>query len=231
MTDAWFITGTDTGAGKTLAASALIAALRAQGRRVAGMKPIASGCVATADGWRNDDALALAAASGLELPYALINPYSFPAPVAPHLAAEDAGVEIDFNRIGQALAALRAQADAVVVEGVGGWRVPLGQAGDVADLARYLALPVVLVVGLRLGCLNHALLTAADIARTGARLVGWVGSAVQPDFELAGRNIETLRRRLPAPCLGVLPHAPAAAPRQLAPQLDVKGLVGVNSVA
>jgi dethiobiotin synthetase len=122
MTEAWFITGTDTGAGKTLAASALIAALRAQGRRVAGMKPIASGCVATADGWRNDDALALAAASGLELPYALINPYSFPAPVAPHLAAEDAGVEIDFNRIGQALAALRARADAVVVEGVGGCR-------------------------------------------------------------------------------------------------------------
>lgn len=231
MTDAWFITGTDTGAGKTLVAAALIAALRAQGRRVAGMKPIASGCTETADGWRNDDAVALAAASGLDLPYSLINPYSFPAPVAPHLAAEDAGVQIDFNRIGQALAALRAKADAVVVEGVGGWRVPLGQAGDVADLACHLALPVVLVVGLRLGCLNHALLAAADIARSGARLVGWVGSAVQPDFELADRNIDTLRRRLPAPCLGVLPHVPAGAPRQVAPRLDVRALVGVNPVA
>ncbi|GAB4349668.1 MAG: dethiobiotin synthase [Immundisolibacter sp.] len=231
MTDAWFITGTDTGAGKTRVAAALIAGLRAQGRRVAGMKPIASGCTQTVDGWRNDDAVALAAESGLDLPYSLINPYSFPPPVAPHLAAEDAGVQIDFNRIGQALAALRAKADAVVVEGVGGWRVPLGQAGDVADLACHLALPVVLVVGLRLGCLNHALLTAADIARSGARLVGWVGSAVQPDFDLADRNIDTLRRRLPAPCLGVLPHAPAAASLQAAQRLDVKALVGVNSVA
>ncbi|WP_372693932.1 dethiobiotin synthase [Immundisolibacter sp.] len=226
MTDAWFITGTDTGAGKTLAAAALVAALRAHGRRVAGMKPVASGCEATAHGWRNDDAVALAAASGLDVPYALINPYAFPAPVAPHLAAEDAGVDIDFNRIGQALDALRAQADAVVVEGVGGWRVPLGPAGDVADLACHLALPVVLVVGLRLGCLNHALLTAADIGRTGVRLVGWVGSAVQPDFELAGRNIDTLRRRLPVPCLGILPHAPGAAPEQLAQQLDIQVLIG-----
>ena len=231
MTDAWFITGTDTGAGKTLVAGALIAALRARGRRVAAMKPIASGCVETADGWRNDDAVALAGASGLDLPYALINPYAFPAPVAPHLAAEDAGVQIDFNHLGQALSALRAQADAVVVEGVGGWRVPLGSAGDVADLACHLALPVVLVVGLRLGCLNHALLTAADIARTGARLVGWVGSAVLPDFELAGRNIDTLHRRLPVPCLGVLPHAPGAGPEQLAQQLDVRALIGAGPVA
>jgi dethiobiotin synthetase len=221
MSRGFFVTGTDTGVGKTRVSTGLIAALRGQGLRVAGMKPVASGCTATPAGLRNDDALALLAASGLDLPYEWVNPYAFAPAVAPHLAAADVGSTIRFAVIDQAFGQLAAQFDCVVVEGVGGWRVPLGPDGDVADLAMRLKLPVVLVVGLRLGCLNHAALTAADVHRCGLPLAGWVGNAIETGFERLNDNLKALGDSLAAPCLGVVRHAAAATPVSVARDLRV----------
>ncbi len=200
-----FVTGTDTGCGKTEVSLGLIARIRGLGRRVAGMKPVASGSEPTPDGWRNEDALRLQQASSLPLPYSLINPYAFAPPIAPHLAARLAGEEIRMEPILGAFEQISARVDFVLVEGVGGWRVPLGQDWDVADLARQLGLPVILVVGLQLGCLNHAILSAADIRASGAWLAGWVGNRIDPDMAEAELNLATLHERLPAPCLGVIP--------------------------
>lgn len=217
----WFVTGTDTEIGKTLVSAALLHALRAAGLRVAGMKPVASGCERTPAGLRNADALALLAAAGRDAAYADVNPYAFAPPIAPHIAAEQAGVRIDAAVIESAARRLAAGADALVVEGVGGFLVPLGPDLDVAGLAGALRLPVILVVGLRLGCINHALLTAEAVRARGLKLAGWVGSRVDPDMAYVAENIEALRSRLPAPCLGVLPHLsppePAEAARYLEP--------------
>ena len=225
MSRGFFVTGTDTGVGKTRVSAGLIAALRGQGLRVAGMKPVASGCTATPAGLRNDDALALMAATGLDVPYGRINPYAFAPAIAPHLAAADVGVTIRFDAITQAFGELVGEADWVVVEGVGGWRVPLGPDGDVADLAMRLNLPVVLVVGLRLGCLNHAALTAADIRRCGLPLAGWVGNEVDAGVERRADTLEALRAILPEPNLGVLAHAPGASPESVARGLDLTRLL------
>jgi len=210
--EALFVTGTDTGCGKTRASLALIAHYRARGERVLGMKPIASGSAATDEGLRNADALALQAAASGPAPYALVNPYAFAPPIAPHLAAAEAGAAIRLGPIADALAKLRADTDRVIVEGVGGWRVPLGTDLEVADLPARLELPVVLVVGLRLGCLNHALLSAESIARRGCRLCGWIGNRVEPGMARLEANLETLRRAIAAPCWGVLPWAPGRPP-------------------
>ncbi|HSR66087.1 MAG TPA: dethiobiotin synthase, partial [Xanthomonadaceae bacterium] len=206
----FFVTGTDTGIGKTRAATVLLHALRARGLRAVGMKPLASGCERTPEGWRNEDALALQAASDPRPRYADVNPYALPNPLAPQLAARDAGVDVQLAPILAAHARLQAQADAVVVEGVGGWAAPLADALMQADLVRALDVPVVLVVGLRLGCLNHAFLSARAIAADGCRLAGWIGNAIDPDMARAGDNLRLLAGGLPAPCWGVLPHAPAA---------------------
>lgn len=203
-----YVTGTDTGAGKTRVAAALVAALRQAGLRAAGMKPVASGSATTDASLRNEDALALAAASGLDLPYATVNPYAYADPIAPHLAAADAGRPVELEPIAAAAAELAAAAGALVVEGVGGWMAPLGATLMQADLVRRLGLPVVLVVGLRLGCLNHALLSARAIAADGCTLLGWIGSAVDPAMLRRDDNLATLHARLPAPCLGVLDHRP-----------------------
>ncbi|MEA3219469.1 dethiobiotin synthase [Immundisolibacter sp.] len=219
MSRGFFVTGTDTGVGKTRVSAGLIAVLRQQGLRVAGMKPVASGCAATPAGLRNDDALALIGASGGDWPYEWVNPYAFAPPIAPHLAAADVGSTIRFAVIEQAFGQLAAQSDCVVVEGVGGWRVPLGPDGDVADLAMGLQLPVVLVVGLRLGCLNHAALTAADIRRCGLPLAGWVGNAIETGFERLDDNLKALGDSLAAPCLGVVRHAAAVTPASVARDL------------
>ena len=221
MSTGFFVTGTDTGVGKTRVSAGLIAALRGQGLRAAGMKPVASGCTATPAGLRNADALELMAASGLDVPYGRVNPYAFAPPIAPHLAAAEAGMTIRFASIERAFGQLAAQSDCVVVEGVGGWRVPLGPDGDVADLAMRLKLPVVLVVGLRLGCLNHAALTAADVRRCGLPLAGWVGNAIETGFERLNDNLKALGDTLPAPCLGVVRHAAAATPASVARDLRV----------
>jgi dethiobiotin synthetase len=216
-----FITGTDTGVGKSVATAAMLCALRTRGLRAVGMKPLASGCEATAAGWRNEDALLLQSVSDPTPDYDDVNPYALPLPLAPELAAADAGMEISLAPILAAHARLAAQADAVVVEGVGGWAAPLSATLDQADLVRALDLPVVLVVGLRLGCLNHARLTARAIAADGARLVGWIANEIDPQMQRIDDNFTLLRQRLPVPCWGRLPHSPAPDPQRLAPLLDL----------
>jgi len=213
---ALYVTGTDTGIGKTFASCVLLHALRRQGGRAVGMKPVASGCELTADGLRNEDATALLAASDPRPGYADLNPYALPLPLAPELAAAEAGVSVALTPIEAAFARLRAQADTVVVEGVGGWLAPLSGTLDQADLVKALRLPVVMVVGLRLGCLNHARLTAAAIAASGATCIGWIGNEVDPQMARIDDNMALLRARLPMPCLGRLPFAPGADPAGLA---------------
>lgn len=215
-----FITGTDTGAGKTTASAALLHALRAQGLRAVGMKPLASGCTRDDAGrWRNDDALALQAASDPRPAYDDVNPFALPLPLAPEFAARDAGVEVDMAPILAANARLAAQADFVLVEGVGGWLAPLTATIDQVDLVRALDLPVVLVVGMRLGCLNHARLSVRAIVGDGVRLAGWIASEVDPDMACRDDNFDALCRRLPAPCLGRLRWNPASDPAALAGEL------------
>lgn len=207
-----FIAGTDTGIGKTHVACALLHAMRAAGDTSCGMKPVASGCVATAQGLRNDDALALQAASSGSPPYASINPVSLRDPLSPHLAAAHDGVSIELAPLRHAFDALRDEFDQVVVEGIGGWLVPLGPHLLASDIAIEWQLPVILVVGLRLGCLNHALLSARAIQADGCRLLGWIGNQIDPQMEALEENLDTLRERIPAPCLGVLPwDVPALA--------------------
>jgi dethiobiotin synthetase len=206
MTKGYFVTGTDTGVGKTLIASALMLGQKALGHRVTGMKPIASGCRITAQGLRNEDALLLLEHASEPQPYSLVNPYAFEPPIAPHLAAQAIGVAIELPRLIAAYRSLAADADVVIVEGAGGWRVPLGRAAFLSDVPESLGLGVILVVGLRLGCLNHALLTSESIVRGGkSKLVGWIGNGIDPQFAPLNDNINALRELLPAPCLGVVP--------------------------
>ncbi|RDI98599.1 dethiobiotin synthase [Dyella solisilvae] len=219
----FFIAGTDTGVGKTHATCTLLHALRARGLHAAGMKPVASGCVETADGLRNDDALALQAASSAPMPYEWVNPVALREPLSPHLAAAHEGVEIGLAPLLEAFHHLRDMHDAVLVEGVGGWLVPLSRGLLASDIARQWQLPVILVVGMRLGCLSHALLTARAIATDGCRLIGWIGNCIDPHMDALDENLATLRQLLPAPCLGVIPHG--AAPSMAATGLDVATLL------
>jgi dethiobiotin synthetase len=203
-----FVAGTDTGVGKTRVAVQLLSQAAAAGRRVAAMKPVAAGAQRGPHGWRNDDALALAAASPVPLPYELLNPCCLPLASSPHLAAAEAGVAINIPSLVEAYRLIAAQADAVVVEGAGGWLVPLDDTRTMADLAVALQLPVLLVVGVRLGCINHALLTAAAIRASGLPLAGWVANRIEPVFAGDQRYVAALRERLPEPCWGELPWAP-----------------------
>ncbi|MEZ5497838.1 MAG: dethiobiotin synthase [Steroidobacteraceae bacterium] len=206
-----FITGTDTGVGKTLVAVALIRALAARGLRVAGMKPIASGAVATPAGLRNDDALALMHAASVALPYEDVNPYCFAPPIAPHVAAQEAGVVIESRLLLERLQRMSDSCDWVVVEGAGGWMTPLGPDSDFATLASALRLPVVLVVGMRLGCINHARLSHAAIKASGNAWLGWVASCIDPQMAAPEANLATLEAALGAPPLGVFPWRPRNA--------------------
>jgi dethiobiotin synthetase len=206
-TNSYYITGTDTGIGKSVASAALLHALRGRGLHAVGMKPVASGCEMTADGWRNEDALLLQQASDPVPAYRDVNPYALPNPLAPELAAADAGVSIELQPIVEAHARLAAVADTVVVEGVGGWAAPLTASLDQLDVVRALELPVVMVVGLRLGCINHARLTARAIVEDGAQLVGWIANDIDPAMARSDDNFVILQRVLPVPCWGRLPHA------------------------
>ena len=216
------VTGTDTGVGKTLASAALLHALRGRGLRAVGMKPVASGCEGTPEGWRNEDALALQAASDPSPEYADVNPYALPIPTAPQLAARAAGVHVDIDAILAAHARLAVGADRVVVEGAGGWMAPLADGLEHATLASALRAGVVLVVGLRLGCLSHARLSARAIDADGLRLAGWIGSTLDPSF--SQEYLALLRDSLPAPCLGVIPHMRGPDPRAAGRALDVASL-------
>ena len=219
-----FVSGTDTGIGKTCASAALLHALRARGLRASGMKPVASGCRATPAGLRNEDAEALLAASDPVPAYADCNPYALAEPIAPHIAARLAGVDIDIAIVRAACARIAANADRVVVEGVGGWAVPFSAQSMQVELVRALGLPVVLVVGMRLGCLNHALLSRAAIAADGCVLAGWIANPIEPAMPFAESNLQTLQGRIDAPLLGVLEHAHPFDARAAARLLDVDAL-------
>lgn len=218
-----FIAGTDTGVGKTHVATAIVRALVRDGLRVAAMKPVAAGADPTAFGLRNDDALALAQAANVPAPYETINPWCLPMAASPHIAAAHAGIVFDIASIRRAFDELAQAADIVVVEGAGGWLAPVSDTETMADIAAALDLRVVLVVGLRLGCLNHAQLTANAIKSSGLELAGWVANHLQPHFENAAENVATLVRRLPAPLLEVVPYG-AAADAQRSPGGDVAEL-------
>lgn len=205
MNRAYFITGTDTEVGKTFVTCALLHRARAAGLRAAGIKALAAG---TDENGINDDVDRIRRAADVALPDDILNPYCFAPAIAPHIAAAEAGVHIDFARIANAVAAARPQADLLLVEGAGGFRIPLGVDRDSADLAVNLGLPVILVVGMRLGCLNHALLTAEAILARQLPLAGWVANTIDPGMSRFAENLASLRQWLPAPCLGVVPHRP-----------------------
>ena len=221
MSQAWFVTGTDTGVGKTFASVALLHALRARRLRAVGMKPVASGCEHGVDGWQNEDAIALRAASDPVPDYADVNPFALPVATAPQLAARDAGIVVALPPLLEAFARLSASADAVVVEGAGGWLAPMGDGLEQSAMARAVGGQVLLVVGLRLGCLSHARLTARAIEADGCRMVGWIGNRIDPAFDRVDDYLGLLREALPAPCLGVLGHgmdAGAAAAALMLPE-------------
>lgn len=220
-----FITGTDTDCGKTEIALALMEALQRRGLSVAGMKPIASGCERTPDGLRNEDARRLQSQGSRALPYELINPYAFEPPIAPHIAAGQSGVEIELDVIRTGAERLAKESDYLVVEGVGGWRVPLGPSLMVCDIPLSLDLPVILVCGIRLGCINHSLLTAEGVGASGARLVGWVANQIDPDILARDENLATLAALLAAPCIGVVPWMASPDTRRVRENLDITPLL------
>ena len=212
----YFITGTDTGVGKTVVTLGLMHALQSRGNTVVAMKPVAAGCELTPAGLRNDDALRLQQQASLELDYAQLNPYAFAPAIAPHIAAEQAGMQIDINKINSVYKGLSLLADCVLVEGAGGWQVPLNAHATLADLASALGLEVILVVGLRLGCLNHALLSAQSIASNGCELAGWVANHILPGSEATAANINALESRLTCPRLGTIPYKTGPSARFVA---------------
>ncbi|WP_024672718.1 dethiobiotin synthase [Pseudomonas syringae] len=222
MSAAYFITGTDTDAGKTTVAAGLLHAARLAGLSTAAGKPVASGCVMTAQGLRNADALALQAECSVELDYDEVNPLALEPAIAPHLAAREAGIVLTVESLLQPMRhILSKQADFTLIEGAGGWRVPLAGERNLSDLAIALKLPVILVVGVRLGCINHAVLTTEAIARDGLMLAGWVANVIDGETSRLEENLATLVERLPAPCLGQVPRLEDASAENVAHYLDI----------
>lgn len=210
MSAGYFVTGTDTGVGKTLVASALVHLHARRGLRTAGMKPVASGAFHDGQRWRNEDADALEAAANVSLPGELVNPYLFRSATAPHLAAAEEGRPIDIDHLESCYLRIAAAADVTIVEGAGGFMVPLDERHDTSDLAARLGLPVILVVGIRLGCISHALLTQQAVRARSLTLAGWVANRVDPDEAYAQAMVESLRQRIGAPMLADLPWLPQA---------------------
>ncbi|MFV3404371.1 MULTISPECIES: dethiobiotin synthase [Pseudomonas] len=222
MSQAYFIAGTDTDVGKTTIAAGLLRAARAQNLSTLAAKPVASGCVVTPKGLRNSDALALIDESSIKLPYRQVNPFAFEPAIAPHVAAREAGVALEVPTLLKAMRqVLDQQADFTLVEGAGGWRVPLSDHANLSDLAIALNLPVILVVGVRLGCINHALLSAEAIAADGLQLAGWVANIVEPKTSRLEENLASLAERLPAPCLGRVPWLKQASAEAVAAHLHL----------
>lgn len=203
---AFFVTGTDTGVGKTMISAGLLLAARQRGLSTAALKPVAAGCDMTTDGLRNEDALLLQSVITQDLAYEQINPVAFEPAIAPHIAAQQAKRLLSVDRLTGFCRGVLNTADLTLVEGAGGWRVPLNPTETLADLAKVLQLPVVLVVGIRLGCISHALLTVEAIARDGVQLAGWVANCVDSDMPFQQDNIASIAQRIAAPCLAVVPH-------------------------
>lgn len=226
MSKRYFITGTDTEIGKTTVAAGLLHAARARGLTTAGVKPVAAGCERTPEGLRNEDALALQAECEPPLAYDLINPVTLEAAIAPHIAAREENVPLTAQALADACRQVfDRQADLTLVEGAGGWCVPLNDQELLSDVAIALRLPVVLVVGMRLGCINHALLSCRAIAADGLQLAGWVANHVDPDMGRQAENLATLRQLIQAPCLGVVPRLAKADAAAVAAHLEVSPLV------
>ena len=220
MKQAYFLTGTDTEIGKTFITCALLQRASQLGLKAAGLKPIAAGTDAAG---LNEDVENIRRASNVILPTATINPYCFQAAIAPHIAAAEEGISIEFASIKATLDSALQQADWVIVEGVGGFCVPLGVDRDSADLAVALDLPIILVIGMRLGCINHALLTAEAIQARGLTIVGWVANQIDPAMSRFEGNLATLQARLTAPLLGVVPHDSTGGAIAAARQLKLPG--------
>ena len=220
MPQSYFVTGTDTGIGKTIVSCALLSAYSARGNAVIGMKPVVTGRVCGE--WA--DVKAIVAASSIAAPREWVNPYAFIPPISPHLAAKQAGMEIDIEIIRQAYCNLQKISDVVVVEGVGGIMAPLNDRNDVADMAYALDLPIILVVGMRLGCLNHALITEKVIQATGLKLAGWVANQIDPQMNSFDENLHTLKERLNCPLLGVLPFERNVSTKNFSTLLDITKL-------
>ena len=223
----YFVTGTDTEVGKTVIAAALLSLARAHGLRCAALKPVAAGCARENGRLVNDDALQLIAASGTDLDYRTVNPVALEPAIAPHIAAEQAGVELSAAKLSShCRTALARDVDFAIVEGAGGWFVPVNASETLADVCLDLGARPILVVGMKLGCLNHALLTAHAIAQAGGEMAGWVANCPGPEMPVFEDNVATLRARLSAPCLGVVPHlGTAASPQAAAQHLDIRPLL------
>ena len=225
MSQSYFITGTDTNVGKTWATIALMRYFKKQGKIVIGMKPVAAGCELVASDnagtatWCNEDALLIQANASVHVPYDLINPYAYELPVSPHIAGVNNPVE--FGKIIECYDALKPSADVVIVEGAGGWYAPLNAHQDISDLAKALDLPVILVVGVKLGCINHSKLTYQAIQQSGLSCAGWIAVCVDGDMLNKDENIQTINAAISAPLLGVLPHSPTADFDLLAGQIKI----------
>lgn len=225
MGRAWFVTGTDTEVGKTAISCALLKAAEAQGLRTAAIKPVAAGCDAQG---HNDDALQLMECMTESMDYAQVNPVALRAAIAPHIAAEQEGRRMQAARIaGLCRGVMLGGADFTLIEGAGGWRVPINARETLADVAVHLQLGVILVVGMRLGCINHALLSAEAIRRDGLTLVGWVANQPGERMNCHDENLDTLRNLLPAPLLGEVPRLMPFSASAAAEILDIKGLIGM----
>jgi len=220
MPNHFFLAGTDTDVGKTVVSCALLRAAAAFGESTLGLKPIAAGCARVAGEYRNDDALALMDSSTVALPYSAVNPVAFAEPIAPHIAALHSGESVSANDLARQCQQQLSPEHFTIVEGAGGWRVPLNDTETMADLARALELPVILVVGFKLGCLNHALLTVEAIARDGLALAGWVANQIDPDMAVVEENLASLKQRIQAPCLGFIPYRSSITPRDAQGFLD-----------
>ncbi|GAB2893439.1 dethiobiotin synthase [Microbulbifer echini] len=226
MGRSYFVAGTDTEVGKTFVSAALLTAAANAGLQTAAVKPVASGCVRTENGLRNEDALLLQEAMTMPLGYQQVNPFALEPAIAPHIAAIEAGTQLNVARMaGVCRGVMCAGADLVLIEGAGGWRTPLGPRAFLSQLPRELNTPVILVVGMRLGCINHALLTAEAIRRDGLPLAGWVANFVCPEMVRGEENLATLEALLPAPLLGVVPHSVAGDYREVAQHLDIRPLL------
>ena len=224
MTNAFFLTGTDTEVGKTVSSRAILQAASQRNIQMAGYKPIASGSEDTAEGLRNSDALFIQEDSTVELTYQEVNPYTFKEPVSPHLAAEREGKTIDFDVLSLGLAHLKAISDVVLVEGAGGWRVPVTRTDFLSTWVKREKLPVILVVGIKLGCLSHAMLTAEAIEADGLELVGWVANRVNPGVENYAEMIKMLELNLPGVKLGEIPYMPCINKRDLSSYIQLEKL-------
>lgn len=206
MTQAYFITGTDTDVGKTVITQGLIKQAVESGKRACGFKPVSAGCEKSLFGLRNQDAQKMMAVANVELEYQQVNPIAFEQPIAPHIAAQEQGVTIDLDHIHKVFDEIKkSEAEVVFVEGAGGWRLPLNHSQFLSDFTKQQQLPVILVVGLRLGCLNHALLTAEAIKSDGLALFGWVANTLDPDMPRLEQNVQQLAELIAAPCLGFVP--------------------------